>query len=100
VFLRGAAIDRRELASLAPWLEPHFSVWAVDRRGRGASDDGPDHAIEREFEDLAAVVDAIGAEANVLGQSYGATVRSARSHSCRGSGAPSSSIRARISAAR
>jgi pimeloyl-ACP methyl ester carboxylesterase len=74
VFLHGAAIDHREFSSLAPWLEPHFSVWAVDRRGRGASGDGPEYAIEREFEDLAAVVDAIGAEVNIVGQSYGATV--------------------------
>jgi pimeloyl-ACP methyl ester carboxylesterase len=45
---------------------------AVDRRGRGASGDSEAYAIEREYEDVAAVVDSIGESANLLGHSFGA----------------------------
>jgi hypothetical protein len=34
-------------------------VFVVDRRGRGESGDNTNYAIEREFEDIAAVVDAM-----------------------------------------
>jgi len=56
---------------ILPALEKHFTVFAVDRRGRGESGDGQGYAIEREFEDVAAVVDSIGGEVNLLGHSYG-----------------------------
>jgi pimeloyl-ACP methyl ester carboxylesterase len=54
-----------------PMLEQQFTVYAVDRRGHGNSSDSPTYAIEREFEDIAAVVDAIGETANLLGHSFG-----------------------------
>jgi pimeloyl-ACP methyl ester carboxylesterase len=54
-----------------PTLEKHFGVITVDRRGRGESGDGSPYAIEREFEDIAVVVDAIGESVNVLGHSFG-----------------------------
>jgi pimeloyl-ACP methyl ester carboxylesterase len=57
---------------LLPALEPHFSVYAVDRRGRGESGGSDAYAIDREFEDTAAVVDSIGEPVNLLGHSYGA----------------------------
>jgi pimeloyl-ACP methyl ester carboxylesterase len=47
-------------------------VYALERRGRGESEDAPGYAIEREFEDVAAVVEAIGGPVNLLGHSYGA----------------------------
>ncbi len=50
----------------------------MDRRGRGASDDGPAYSIEREYEDVAAVVEAVAADAgttvNVYGHSHGGFV--------------------------
>ena len=50
----------RRGAPAGPVLETDFRVHAIDRRGRGASGDGTaDYAIEREYEDLAAVADAI-----------------------------------------
>ncbi|HBY98326.1 MAG: alpha/beta hydrolase [Ardenticatenaceae bacterium] len=58
--------------AVLPALEEHFSVYAVDRRGHGESGDGPTYAIEREFEDIAAVVDSIEEPANLLGHSFGA----------------------------
>ena len=53
-------------------MEERFTVYAVDRRGRGGSGDGQGYAIEREFEDVAAVIDSIGEPVNLLGHSYGA----------------------------
>jgi pimeloyl-ACP methyl ester carboxylesterase len=46
-------------------------VFAMDRRGRGDSGDGPSYAIEHEFEDVAAVAEALGGAADVAGHSYG-----------------------------
>jgi pimeloyl-ACP methyl ester carboxylesterase len=57
--------------AVLPALEAHFSVYAVDRRGHGESGDSPTYAIEREFEDIAAVVDSIGGPVNLLGHSFG-----------------------------
>lgn len=54
-----------------PALEQHFTVYTMDRRGRGGSGDGPAHALQREAEDVAAVVDSIGRSVNVLGHSHG-----------------------------
>ncbi|NLF78600.1 MAG: alpha/beta hydrolase [Chloroflexi bacterium] len=59
-------------APILPALAEQFTVYAIDRRGRGESGDSPDYAIEREYEDVAAVVDAIGGEVNLLGHSFGA----------------------------
>lgn len=57
-------------------LRGAVTTFAMDRRGRGASGDGPDYAIEREFEDVAAVVDAVaagtGQAVSAWGHSYGA----------------------------
>ena len=58
---------------MLPRLAERFTIYAVDRRGRGASPDPPGpYAIEREFEDIAETVDAIGGEVDLLGHSYGA----------------------------
>lgn len=54
-----------------PELERHFTVYAVDRRGRGGSGDAPAYDLQREAEDLAAVVDSIAEPVNLLGHSYG-----------------------------
>jgi pimeloyl-ACP methyl ester carboxylesterase len=54
-----------------PALEEHFCVYALDRRGHGASGDSPIYAIEREYEDIVAVVDSLGEPAHVLGHSFG-----------------------------
>jgi pimeloyl-ACP methyl ester carboxylesterase len=59
---------------LVPTLVDRFTVYALDRRGRGESGDRSDYAIEHEFEDVAAVVDSIDEPASLLGHSYGATV--------------------------
>ncbi|MFD1512859.1 alpha/beta fold hydrolase [Halomarina rubra] len=75
VLVHGSAGDhtRWELFGVRERLAEEHTVYAVDRRGRGESGDAPEYAIEREFEDVAAVVDAIDEPAAVLGHSYGAT---------------------------
>lgn len=52
-------------------LEERFTVYAMDRRGRGGSGDGPSYDLQREAEDVAAMVDAIGGPVSVVGHSYG-----------------------------
>jgi pimeloyl-ACP methyl ester carboxylesterase len=72
VLVHGTAADQGRWAPVLPAFEQHFSVCAVDRRGRGGSGDSDDYAIEREFEDIAAVVDSLGEPPILLGNSYGA----------------------------
>src|SRR5205085_10289286 len=55
-----------------PEVEPSLTVYAMERRGRGASSDAQAYAAEREFEDVAAVVDEIGGPVDVVGHSWGA----------------------------
>jgi pimeloyl-ACP methyl ester carboxylesterase len=47
-------------------------VYAVDRRGRGESRDTTEYALEREFEDIAALIDCIPGPVSVMGHSHGA----------------------------
>jgi pimeloyl-ACP methyl ester carboxylesterase len=53
-------------------LSADFTTYAMDRRGRGASADAEDYSIELEFDDVAAVIDGIGGDVDVLGHSFGA----------------------------
>jgi pimeloyl-ACP methyl ester carboxylesterase len=71
VLVHGGVSDRTYWTPVVPSLARHFTVFAVDRRGRGASGDAPSYAIEREFADLAAVVDAVGEPVHLVGHSYG-----------------------------
>ena len=61
-------------AQLADLIGSRFSIVAYDRRGRGESTDVQPYAVEREVEDLAAVIDAAGGRAFVLGTSSGAVL--------------------------
>jgi pimeloyl-ACP methyl ester carboxylesterase len=71
VVVNGGLSDRSAVAPLRPLLDPHFTLIAYDRRGRGDSGDTAPYAPEREIEDLAAVVEAAGAPAFVFGHSSG-----------------------------
>lgn len=77
LLVHGGFGDHTRWDALRPYLEPHVTVHAMDRRGRGASGDGPDYDVAREFEDVAAVVDAIaesaGTDVDVYGVSSGAS---------------------------
>jgi pimeloyl-ACP methyl ester carboxylesterase len=72
VLVHGTSGSSVHWKPILPALEKRFTVYAVDRRGRGESGDAPTYAIEQEFEDVAAVVNSIGNEVNLLGHSFGA----------------------------
>lgn len=59
---------------LATRLADSFAVYFYDRRGRGDSGDTQTYSVEREIEDLAAVIDYAGGNAFVYGISSGAAV--------------------------
>lgn len=75
VLVHGASADSTRWRPLLPHLEGQVTVHAIDRRGRGGSGDGPEYQLEREFEDVAAVVDAVaeqsGTFVDVYGHSFG-----------------------------
>ena len=56
---------------LATLLAPHFTVYGFDRRGRGASGDTLPYAIDREIDDIEAVIDRAGGQAFLYGHSSG-----------------------------
>lgn len=72
VMVHGSGVDHSRWGGVVEPLAEHFTLCMVDRRGRGQSGDGPSYAIEREFEDVAAVVEALPSPPSVLGHSYGA----------------------------
>lgn len=74
VLLNGAFRDHTIFDPLVPELTPHCTTYVYDRRGRGESGDHPVYAIEREIEDLAAVIDEAGGNAVVFAGSCGANL--------------------------
>jgi pimeloyl-ACP methyl ester carboxylesterase len=71
ILVGGAFNDRMTPAPLAEVLAPSFSVYTYDRRDRGDSGFTPPYAVEREIEDLAAVIEAAGGSAHLYGHSSG-----------------------------
>ncbi len=71
VLVCGASTDRSANAPLAALLARHFTVFNYDRRGRGDSGDKAPYAVEREVEDIDAVITAAGGSAFVYGTSSG-----------------------------
>lgn len=75
VVVHGTPADHTRWRPVLPYLEPYATVHAMDRRGRGASGDGPDYSLAGEYEDVAAVVDAVadaaGTPVDVYGHSHG-----------------------------
>src|SRR5688500_15856068 len=72
ILIGGAFNDRTTVAALAATLAPHITAIVYDRRGRGDSGDNADaFAVEREIEDLAALIAAAGGRASLFGHSSG-----------------------------
>jgi pimeloyl-ACP methyl ester carboxylesterase len=72
LLIHGTAADHSRWAPVVPSLQRHFTVYAMDRRGRGGSGDAATYRRDDEFADVAAVVEAIGgAPVDVVGHSYG-----------------------------
>ncbi|HEY3993926.1 MAG TPA: alpha/beta hydrolase [Ktedonobacteraceae bacterium] len=59
---------------LSALLTPHFTVFTYDRRGRGESADTTPYTVEREIEDIAALIAEAGGSASVFGISSGAVL--------------------------
>lgn len=59
-------------AQVGALLQDDFRTYAYDRRGRGESGDTPPYAVQREIEDVAALIDEAGGPAFVCGFSSGA----------------------------
>ena len=74
VLLHGTSADSASWALSGPHLARELTLLAVDRRGRGLSDLGEPHAVQREVEDVAALVDALDQTPHLIGHSYGAMV--------------------------
>ncbi len=72
LLVHGTGSDHTRWAPVLPRLAERFTVYALDRRGRGASGDGPAWSIRREVEDLVAVLETIGGRVDVLAHSFGA----------------------------
>jgi pimeloyl-ACP methyl ester carboxylesterase len=78
VLVHGSLQDHTISAALVAELRADVTTFAMDRRGFGASADSADYAIDREFSDVAEVVDAVAARVGgpvaVWGHSYGASL--------------------------
>jgi pimeloyl-ACP methyl ester carboxylesterase len=81
ILVHGATADHTTWRTSGPLLATRHTTYAIDRRGRGDSGDGPPgepYEIDREFEDLVVVVDAVAALAgqpvDVVGHSYGGRI--------------------------
>src|SRR5262245_9221404 len=71
------ALGLRRSSFVQPWvkaLAEHFTVYNYDRRGRGDSGDGASYAVQREIDDLAAVVAEAGGAPFIWGISSGAAL--------------------------
>ena len=71
VLVSGGSVDRQGNAGYAQLLAEDFTVFNFDRRGRGDSGDTLPYAIEREIEDIGAVIRAAGGSAHLWGSSSG-----------------------------
>ncbi len=74
VLVSGGSVDRSSNAPLATLLAAGLTVLNYDRRGRGPSGDTPPYAVQREVEDIDAVIAAAGGSAHLFGTSSGAAL--------------------------
>ncbi len=71
VLVEGATATRSSFIELANLLSPKFTVYSYDRRGRGDSSDTLPYSVEKEIEDIEALIDEAGGSAYVYGISSG-----------------------------
>ena len=74
ILVDSALADRSTCVKLAKLLAEGFSVINYDRRGRGESGDTQPYAVEREVEDIEALIDAAGGSVFIFGSSSGAVL--------------------------
>src|SRR5512135_3163557 len=74
ILVLGALNSRKSGARLAKLLASRFTVISYDRRGRGDSTDTAPYSPQREVEDIAALIDAVGEPVCLYGHSSGAAL--------------------------
>jgi pimeloyl-ACP methyl ester carboxylesterase len=74
ILVAGAMSTRSDAVELASLLAGSLTVIAYDRRGRGDSGDTLPYAVEREIEDIEALIVAVGGSASLFGHSSGAVL--------------------------
>lgn len=74
ILVTGAFGDRSMMAPVAALLAARFTVYAYDRRGRGGSGDTAPYAVEREVDDIEALLEHAGGSAYAYGISSGAVL--------------------------
>jgi pimeloyl-ACP methyl ester carboxylesterase len=74
VLVHGTPDDHSYWEMVQPTLAKYYTVFALDRRGRGQSGDTADYKLELEFDDVVAVVDMIDDPVILLGHSHGGIV--------------------------
>jgi len=84
ILVSGGSVDRMSNAGVAALLAPEFTAFNYDRRGRGDSGDTLPYAVEREIEDIDAVVAAAGGAAHLYGSSSGAALALAAAEQLQG----------------
>jgi pimeloyl-ACP methyl ester carboxylesterase len=74
ILVLGALNSRKSGTKLAKLLASRFTVVSFDRRGRGDSTDTAPYSPQRELEDIAALIDAVGEPVHLYGHSSGAAL--------------------------
>jgi pimeloyl-ACP methyl ester carboxylesterase len=74
VLVGGSLADHRFYAPLADELAGHFTVYGFDRRGRGQSGDASSYEVEREVEDVGALIARAGGPVFMYGHSAGSAL--------------------------
>jgi pimeloyl-ACP methyl ester carboxylesterase len=74
VLVHGGLVDRNAFGFVEPLLAERYEVWTYDRRCHGASGDATDLTLEREVEDLAAVLAIAGSPSHLVGHSDGGRI--------------------------
>lgn len=71
ICLHGSGVTRQMWTALVGYLADDATLIVPDRRGRGDSGDSPEYAVERECEDVAALVETLEERPLLLGSSFG-----------------------------
>lgn len=84
VLVHGATVDHTAWDAVVPLLRDRYTVFAMDRRGRGQSGDADEYDPDREVTDIAAVLDVVrdemGHPADLVGHSSGAVLALEATH--------------------
>ena len=74
IALHGSSATGESLQPIVSQLAADYTVIVPDRRGRGASGDGDDYSLDREVDDIQALVDAVDGDPAVVAHSFGGLV--------------------------